>query len=327
MDYNIVSKYITFIKREYLRFFNIIFHSKYQKKICEPFIDTYIGVRYYNETDYLAIKDFIDRINKELVNLTEKLADDDNIDDIKNIVALFGYLIYLDDAAMIEEDVELIKSLVEDDIVKISNKEETLANLIDWYKLFKDSKESFSNVLVTKDFNLLEKRFYKKLHYLELEHNIKISNLYSEYAIDKAYNSGIISEDKLFITYILASSLVLNNAINLDFSRYYMVPMASTLFEKEKKFNRLINIMDNALAKKFISIRITYSDYKANKKKIDELIANGYSFALELDSKYTGITGELVLFPYILAYEDSPEYEMLERDKERLKSKIVKFCR
>ena len=46
---------------------------------------------------------------------------------------------------------------------------------------------------------------------------------------------------------------------------------------------------------------------------------------IELDSKYTGITSELVLFPYIFAYEDSPEYEMLERDKDRLKSKIIKL--
>lgn len=325
MDYNIIGEYIDFVCQQFLQFFKIVLGNKYQKNLTQIFIDKYIDVRYYNETNYLSVKDFIDRINKELIDLTQKLADDDNIEYIKDVVALFGYLVYLDDAAMIEEDIELIKSIVDDGIVKINNKEETQQLLIDWYKTFKNSKERFIGVLATKDFNLLEKRLYKKLNYLELEHNVKISNLYSEYAIDKAYNSGVVGEDKLFITYILASALVLNNAINLDFSRYYMVPMTSTLFEKEKKFNRLMNIIDNVLAKKFISIRITYSDYKANKKKIDELISDGYSFGLELDSKYTGITSELVLFPYIFVYEDSPECEMLDREKGRLKSKIIKL--
>ncbi len=325
MNYNITKEYIDFIRINFLQFFKIVLGNKYHKNLTQIFIDKYIDVRYYNETNYLGIKDFVDRVNKELVNLTEKIADDDTIEDIKDIVALFGYLIYLDDAAMIEEDIELIKNLVTDDIVKISDKDETLKELLEWYKSFKNSKENFTNTLVTKDFNLLEKRLYKKLHYLELEHNVKISNLYSEYAIEKAYNSGVVSEDKLFITYILASGLVLNNAINLDFSRFYMVPITSTLFEKEKKFSRLINILDSVLAKKFISIRITYTDYKANKRKIDELINEGYSFGLELDSKYTGMTSELVLFPYVLVYEDNPEYEMLARDKDRIKSKIIKL--
>ena len=325
MDYNIIEEYIDFVRNNFLQFFKIALGSKYQKNLTQIFIDKYIYVRYYNETNYLATKDFINRVNSELVDLTEKLADDDNIDNIKNIVALFGYLVYLDDASMIQEDLELIRTLVYDDIVKMNNKEETLKSLIEWYKKFKDSKERFNDVLVTKDFNLLEKKLYKKLHYLELEHNVKISNLYSEYAIDKAYNSGVVAEDKLFITYILASRLVLENAVNLDFSRFYMVPMISTLFEKEKKFSRLINILNNVLAKKYISIRITYSDYKANKRKIDELISEGYTFGLEIDSKYTGISSELVLFPYVLVYEDGPEYEILMRDKERIKSKIIKL--
>ena len=51
----------------------------------------------------------------------------------------------------------------------------------------------------------------------------------------------------------------------------------------------------------------------------------GYSFGIELDNKYTGNTSELVIFPYIFVYEDSPEYELLEREKDRLKSKIIKL--
>lgn len=325
MNYNIIEEYISFNREKYLEFFKILLGNHYQKYLCALFIDKYISVRYYNETNYLTVKDFISRINKELVDLTKKLADDDNIETIKNIVALFAYIVYFDDICVVTEDMELINTLVSDDIIKIDNKAELKQAIKDWYISLKKGKEKFNNTLRTKDFSLLEGRLYRKLHSLELEHNVKISNLYSEYAIDKAYNSGTVNEDKLFITYILASQLVLENAINLDFSRYYMVPLASTLFEKEKKFARLINVINNALAKKFISIRITYTDYKKNKNKINDLISEGYSFGIELDSKYTGNTSELVLFPYILAYDDSPEYEMLMREKDLLKSKIIKL--
>ncbi len=325
MNYNIIDEYINFNRDKYLELFKIMLGSHYQKYLCSLFIDKYIDVRYYNETNYLTEKDFIKRLNKELVDLTEKLADDDNIEDIKNIVALFGYIVYFDDICVITQDLELINMMVTDDVIKIANKEELKQAIKDWYISLKKGKEKFNKAVSTKDFSLLEVRLYKKLHYLELEHNVKISNLYSEYAIDKAYNTGVVSEDKLFITYILASQLVLNNAINLDFSRYFLVPMASSLFEKEKKFARLINVIDNVLAKKFISIRITYSDYKKYKTKINDLINDGYSFGIELDEKYTGNTSELVLFPYIFVYEESPEYEMLMREKDRLKSKIIKL--
>ena len=325
MDYNIVEEYISFIRENFLNFFKIVLGNRYQKNLTQIFIDKYIDVRYYNETNYLTVKDFINRLNKELVDLTEKIAKDDNLDDIKDIVALFGYLVYFDEVSVVEQEAELINVLVNDELIRVSNVEETKKEILNWYKKFKDSKDNFNNVLRTKDFTLLEKRLYRKLHYLVLEHNVKISNLYSEYAIDKAYNSGTVGEDKLFVTYILASSLVLNNAINLDFSRYYLVPIASTLFQKEKKFARLLNVFNNQLCKKFIYIKITYSDYKKNKKKIDDLISEGYSFGMELDSKYTGKASELVLFPYIFAYADSPEYELLERDKDKLKSKIIKL--
>ena len=325
MNYNIIEDYISFTREKYLGLFKIMLGSHYQRYLCSLFLDKYIEVRYFNETNYLTEKDFIKRINKELIDLTEKLADDDNIETIKNIVALFGYIVYFDDICVVSQDMELINTMLSDDIVKIDNKAELKSAIKEWYVDLKKKKDIFNSTISTKDFNLLEVRLYKKLHYLELEHNVKISNLYSEYAIDKAYNTGVVNEDKLFITYILASSLVLENAINLDFSRYYLVPMASSLFEKEKKFSRLINVINNSLAKKFISIRITYSDYKSNKVKINKLINEGYSFGIELDSKYTGNTSELVLFPYIFVDDENPEYEILMREKDRLKSKIIKL--
>lgn len=324
MNYNIISEYVDFIKREFLNFFKIIFKDNYKRNLCLPLLDKYIEVRYYDETNYPNEKDFIKRLNKELIDVFEEIVNEENVEDLKNIVALFGYVAYLDDISITINNLEVIEALVNDENIKGIDKE-LKSELKTWYINIKKTKEKFNDTLVSKEFNLLEKKLGRRLYYLTLEHNVKISNLYSEYAIDKAYNTGIINEDKLFITYILASLVVLNNSINLDFSNRYMVPITNTLFEKEKKFQRLLNILDNPLSKKNILIRLTYGDYKNYKSIINKLINLGYSFGLELNDNYDGSINELILFPYILVKKDSNTYDMLLKEKEHLSSKIIKL--
>ena len=83
------------------------------------------------------------------------------------------------------------------------------------------------------------------------------------------------------------------------------------------------NIYDNILKDNETGKRLEILQ-EIHELKLD-LINKGYTFCLELDSTYTGDINELFLFPYILAYADSEEYEMLMREKENIKSKIVKL--
>ena len=325
MNYNIILEYTNFLKKSFLNFFKIIFKDDYKKNLCTPFLDKYVEIRYYDETNYPKEQDFVKRLNRELIDLYEDLMSEDNMEYLKNVVALFAYIVCFDDVYVIEKDLELINSLVNDTSLKINNRDNLKKELKEWYISFKKSKEKFNETIETKYFNVIEEKLGRNLYYLVLEHNVKISNLYSEYAIDKVYNNGIINEDKEFITYVLASYLVLNNAIGLDFSKKYMVPIASTIFEKEKKFVRLIGILDNPIAKKNVYIRILYNDYKENRSKIDKLINEGYSFGLELNDDYSGSLNELVLFPYVLVNRESELYERLISKKDLLKSKIIKL--
>ena len=184
-----------------------------------------------------------------MIDVFNENVNDENEDMLKNIVALFGYVAYFDDICVIDDISGLIDTLVDDEDIKIEHDDEVKKKLKDWYIGLKKGKEKFNDTIVSKDFQIIEKRVYRKLFEFVLEHNVKISNLYSEFAIFKAYNSGMIAEDKLFVTYILGSLVVLNNAINLDFSRHYMVDLASSLFNKEKKIN-------------LIKFKIIYSDMK-----------------------------------------------------------------
>lgn len=325
MEYNIINEYVDFLMRQYNGFFKIVLGEKYLKRLCDPFLEKYISVRYYNETSYNREKDIINRLNKELIDVFDEIVDDDNEDTLKNIVALFGYIVYFDDIYVVDDINELINTLVDDQDIHIDHDENIKKDLKSWYVNLVKLKTKFNDTLVTKEFEIIEKRLYRKIYQLVLEHNVKISNLYSEFAIFKAYNSGIINEDKSFITYILGSLLVLNNAINLDFSRHYVVSFPSSLYLKERKMSRLLNVINNPLAKKIIYIRISYYDYLNNKEKINKLINSGYSFGIEIDEHFDENISELILFPYIFVKEDSEYYDMILKEKDYIKSKIIKL--
>ncbi len=325
MEYNIINQYVNFIKREYNNFFHIMLGNKFQRKYCEEFIDKYIDVRYYNETNYSKEKDIINRLNKELLDVFSKLVNDENEDTLKNIVALFGYIVYFDDIGAVNDISQLIDALIDDDDIKIEHNDSIKGELRRWYIGLKKGKEKFNDTIISNYFEITEKRLYRKIFQLVLQHNVKISNLYSEFAINKAYNSGVISEDKLFITYILGSLLILNSAIILDFSRRYVIDMESSLFGKERKMARLLSVIDNPLAKKMINIRITYMDYINNKEKVNKYINDGYSFGIIIDDSFDENINELILFPYVFIREDSEFYDLILRKKDYIKSKIIKL--
>ena len=323
MDYNIITRYTKFLKREYLTFFRIIFSNNYPKEACSRFIDRYINVRYYNETNYRREKDFINRVNKELIALFKELKTEQNENKLKNIVALFGYIIYFDDIDAFVYEADLINTLIEDETIKIYSKNNVKEEILKWYVAFKKAKETFNNAIASKEFSLTESRIHRNTFKLDLIQNVRISNLYSEFAINKAYNMGTVYEQRLFITYIMSSYLLLEKARNLDFSKHYIVDFPNGLFEKEKKLKRLLNIFDNPLSKKYISIKLFYEDYIENRDVINEYISLGYSFAIVLDSKFDGDLENLIIFSYIFVNENHESYEMIMDNKDNIKSKIV----
>ena len=73
------------------------------------------------------------------------------------------------------------------------------------------------------------------------------------------------------------------------------------------------------------NVHFLYDSNTASNNIITGTPGGGYTATAATEAKYTGNTNELVLFPYIFVYEDSPEYEMLVREKDLLKSKIIKL--
>ena len=310
MGYNIIEIYTSFIYKKLLEFFKMVLKNDYTKKNCEPFIKRYIDVRYYNETEYTKEKEFIKRLNKELLDVYQDLVTEDNVSILRNIVALFGYITYFDDIYDIVLDMEVIHTLVTDDALKINHEEQLEKDLRKWYAELKKGKSKLENVVLSKEFCLSEKTVYRKTYEVSLDHNVKVSNLYSEYAVNKSYNSGVVQEDKLFIMAIMSTWEVLNSAIHLDFSKKYIITLPSSVLGKHSKWNRLMQIINSPLAKKFISFKINYSDYKAHENQVKDYMKNGFSFSVLVD-KDTITKNELILFSYVFVYEESEIFDII----------------
>ena len=323
MDLNIISEYLKFVKKSLLEFYKIIFENKYQKSLIEPFLDKYIDIRYNNETNYHNIKNLTNRVSKELEPLFIELQSDNNISLLKSIYALFGYIMYLDDAIYFDSSKSLIDYLISDNNLKIEGLTLKKDELNKWLRNFTKGKKDFFRVLETNEYILKEKRIQRGYYNLSLEQNVKISYLYSDTAINKAFTTGNTYEDSLFVLYILASKLVLENAINLDFSRRYSLEFANSLWKKEKKQKRLLEILNNTLAKKYLEIKISLTTYYETKSLIDKLIKEGYLFSLYLDDTFTGKITELYLFSTIFIYKNNEFFDMIINSKEKIPGRII----
>ena len=228
-----------------------------------------------------------------------------------------------DDTDVFTEEIDLINTLMEEENIKFKRDEETKKDLIAWCKNLKKKKDEFNDSVLCKEFNLVEKRICTGTFKLELQHHVKISNLYSEYAIKKVYSSGKTNEDKAFVTYVLASLEALENAKNVDFSKHYVVSFPSSLFEKSKKIQRLFSAINNTLAKKTISIMIYYSDYLSNKVLINNYIKEGYSFGIIIDNTYDYDASGLIIFDYVFIASNSEFYDAIIDSKDKIKTKII----
>ena len=146
----------------------------------------------------------------------------------------------------------------------------------------KDFLESFDD----KNFSMNYVRIKEHTYYCVLDHNIKFSKLYSEYAIRKVFNSKSINEQKLFVTYPVVGVKALLDIIKGDFERRYIVDYVFSITEKPKKNKRLLRYINNDIIKEKIILSIEYSDYKHNSEKVYQLTREGFKIALKIDNEF-----------------------------------------
>lgn len=320
----VFGDYIKFVDNFLTNYYKLLLSGRYDKNIVKPFINKYIDVRYYNK---YAIKedDFTERLNKELNNVATELMNEyeGKKEQIKNVFALFSYVLFIDGCTKFNDINILLKTLYADKNISLKYTPEIKKSVTAEVKQYITKKIDFFKLFETTEFYLKGKKIDNELYSVDLGQKCNLSKLYSDYAIDKAYNSQVVLENRVYLTLIMLSSKILSEVIALDFSNNYIIEFPASLFEKSKKAMRFLRALNDELLKEKISLKIYYKDYKKYRKYINELINSGYSISLELDETYTTNFENLFLFANILVSKKYDYYDIIINNKDIIRTNII----
>lgn len=334
MTINVMDEYLELLKKYINKYIKLIFEYRYSKEICERYISKYIDVRYYD-----FYKEEVDQgltLRKKVMHIlrkeSEKLCEiyPENVNNINNMCLFFYYIMYFDNVIYCKNKEKQIENIYKLRI-KLLNKEneEIKTELNQLFTEWNNEKENFFEKFEDKEFNIKISNYKnsKNVYRINLEHKIKFPILFSEIAINKAFNTGLINEDKLYIEYYLTALKIIKDIVKQDFKKQYIVEFADSLLSKEKKIKGILNIIDNPVIQEKINLKIRYEKYMQYKNEIHELMRKGYKIAIIVDNSfevnYTNLE-KLDLFSYVLVSNTLYKYyEILDYDK--IAGKIIEI--
>ncbi len=293
---NIIEKIVSLKHDELIELMNLFEGEDHnlvnEYTIKEKFINAFIEVRYFNEIsdeDVSSISRFTSKVEKMIKSLGSKMvseytgSDTKYSDKISKYVNMFMLLASVENNqyktalnkfySSSDIDSTNIKYLTSE-IVKIKKKYESIINY-----LF-DKLESNEFKL-----DLSKVPSIKNTYAVRLEHTINFNKVYSNYIVDKTYNEGIVAEDKFIVLFSLLLNIIAKDMIDSNFNRKYMVYIPSSLYEKEKKFERFLNLISNSYCKSHISILVSINDFLKNVELITKFKQEGYTFSIIYDSE------------------------------------------
>lgn len=316
MSCNVVGNYIKMIKKNIKSYIELIMGDMFDGYVFDELLNVYINARYYNAYEKVS-KNFENNINYYVKEASLKLMKDNALkkDIIKIMFGLFRFVPYFDDVKkgvswnIVIDKIQLYLKGNGFENLDFSN---ALLTLI---KKDEDVKNEYLSLFDNNNFILsFQKTNIKRLENISIDYDIKFPKLYSEYAIDKVFNGGVIGEDKIFIEYYLVCSNILKKIITGDFSFNYLVDFDINMRDKKNKWSWMLNIVDNEIVKENLSFKIKYSDFVDNKKFIYDLIHDGFRFAVILDDSYDLdllTDSKLSVFSYIIVSEMKNRYSEL----------------
>ena len=206
---------------------------------------------------------------------------------------------------------------------RVSTKEE----FTDLIKSDMEKSEEFLNkYFADRTFELAIKKVPNKneIYNIQLVPNITIPMIYSQAAIDMAYNSELISEDRLLPEYTLVSLMIARDIVEANFKDQYIIEVTESLLTKKTKLRRMLEIIEDPAIQDKLNLKVKYENLEKNKKYIFELMKEGYKFALVLDNtiKDPAEVEKLTMFYYIIVPKSVKLYKELMRRYKKV-NKII----
>lgn len=336
---NLMDTYLNFTEKKIKKYMKIIFSTYYDEDLVKEYLRTYINARYYNikNTDkparafYLRILDeleykediLMEKCEEESESLDEKQAKLNLIHIIKEV---FGYVLFFDNVRNVEnfKTIDSVKEIVEKIFELVSSSLNIKVPQDAENKLYKEvnsdmiEKDVFLEKFETDEFALKFENtdFSEDVYYVSLEHDVRMPMQYSESAIEKVFEEGIIAEDKLQIEYILLSVVSIRDIINGNFKDSYIAEFTSSLFKKKQKMNGILALISNQALQEKVNLNIRYSDYIKNQKSVLDYTKLGYNFVITLDDLVKSVEDveKLKMFKLVIAPKELVLYKELKKD-------------
>lgn len=303
-----IENYLKSIKECYIQFLKEILGKYYNKNLILSFLNEYINIRYYNLNE-IKFKSLEKNIKYYLNEKALNFINDYDKTLVENNYYFFWYICYLDNIVECPSNKILINKIMLDRQEKLSLENDIIDILEIIIKNIHKIQNDFFSKYESNTFSLkISKTNLKNVYFTNINYDIAFPKIYSNYSINKVYNSSIITEDMHFILYNMISVLILKNVINNNFDEFYIVTFPLSIILKKDKLNRLINVLRSDIIKNNIVINIKYEDYLNNKDLIDSYIKEGFKFSLELDDKFEFNDNNLIwleIFSYVYGTQNS----------------------
>jgi len=283
---NIIDKAFIIKKIVYDEILNVLLKDGrtyiYKSNMRNEFIDEYMNLKFFSfDSDRKNIKKNIKSFGDDLVS--KFIRDEKKVNIVKAYTDCFLFISSIEDKKKYDL-VEEIKSVFDfdDDVI------DSIA--FDIEQIINFSNDNLTSILDKLDTNTFEVKYnkivgQKDLYGVVLNHNISFSKVYSEYIVDKTYNEGIISEDKIAVLLNMLLCKIVSDMMKSDYDSKYIVYIPNALYGKDKKLDKIISTIDNEYAKSHVYILTSVSNMLLNKDDIKRLRKKGYSFAVAFNKR------------------------------------------
>ena len=292
MTINIMNEYIELTKKQINEYMKLVFEEKFNQTYCDLFSERYINIRYFNYYE----NEYHESTRKKILEHLKKVGEEiiiNNIQDrelIETMRVFFYYVLYFDNVVYYKD--------LKQKISKINKVKKRVFNT-ETYDFEEKLYQKMQEIMNEKE--ELIKRFSSEEFYIKLTNypdklkvyrvNLKFQNIkfpleFSDFAINKAFQIGLVSEDKLIIEYYLVVLQILKDVLKLNFKKKYVLEFAETLLKKPKKIRGFLNIINNPIIQEKISLKIKYEEFLKNSETVFELMREGYKITVILDNSF-----------------------------------------
>lgn len=306
---NMLEEYLNFEKNNITLFAKEVLSDYFDENIFNPLLNVYVDDRYYNyysDTDISFEDNIMNHLEKTFFNLTEGIEEEEKKKAIENYL-IFTFILYFDGVLFVED--QIFNSLLKKYRMKLFKIDDDLfqENISKFIYNTNKKREKFYKIFDTKDFSISEaSTSLDNVVNIELKHNINFPKIYSDYAIDRVFDSNSISEDKMFVEYQLVTRNILKDIKECNFDKNYLLEFPAALFENKEGLKNLLGIFDNDCFKNQAVFKIKYEDYCKYGNDVKDMVKEGFILAMELDNEEE-VEDLFVfnMFKYIIVDNDS----------------------